>query len=117
MELVGAPAEWRALHDLGEHILVGLGEHHLREATTPMASRMVGVSTCGWRAWIWKEGHVIGTCCRVSISTCHPLVKVALVYVHTIEILILLLTPNKIKGRVLGNRFKRCTGMLHQKLT
>jgi hypothetical protein len=62
MELAGAPAEWRALHDLGEHILGGLSEHHLREATTPLASRMAGMSTCGWRAWIWKEGHVIGTC-------------------------------------------------------
>jgi hypothetical protein len=117
MELAGAPAEWQALRDLGEHILGGLGEHHLREATTLLASRMAGVSTCGWHAWIWKEGHVIGTCLRVSISTCHPLVKFALVYVHRIEILVLLLAPNKIKERVLGNRFKRCTGMLHRKLT
>ena len=86
MELAGAPAEWRALCDLGKRILGGLGEHHLREATTPLASRMVGASTCGWHAWIWEEGRVIGTCHRVSISTYHPLLKVARVYAHTIEI-------------------------------
>jgi hypothetical protein len=34
MKLAGAPVGWRALCDLGEHLLGGLGEHQLCEATS-----------------------------------------------------------------------------------
>jgi hypothetical protein len=60
MELAGAPVEWRALRNLGAHLLGCLGEHHLHKAaSTPgeQDGRGEHLRLCGVD---WEEGVVVG---------------------------------------------------------
>jgi hypothetical protein len=61
MELTGAPMEWRALCDLGEHLLSGLGEHHLHEAASN-PSEQDGRGEHLWlrAAWIERKAACLG---------------------------------------------------------